>query len=430
MILDRSSTRSPGASPPRADSRGDDRGDASEGPAGQEVLKAEKRKLEARLAELEKALAPPRNGRGPDGPLGPEGAAEDLLDVLQSRRAAREAILSTPGEDPTRTLLSVGAADEVAPTAREGAVTVDLAGAGEEDPNGPTGGAVRRPRGQPTEALRGPVEQRGPRFEAPGFVQDQTRAAVLLEAQRWAGEWDETREQPERVLERSGGPAHERRATPLPASGLEGGPARTVWRSDRSRRYGRGPGGDAIERAIRLATDPVGQWTRDLEEGRGPAGRPARAGRRPQDSRDGEEGTRASPYGTGERSVPARSGSGERVRGEGRSAGPWNQSDSRTVWGPTGGTRGRGGSEGPSVRVEEQPGPMAHMAQSVEHIARAAAQARSLIAELAVTKQEGGKGTSPQVALKQFALSGFGQERSPVGLTPGEPGQIAKVVRA
>ena len=104
-IRDRSSTRSPGASPPRADSRGNDRGDASEDPAGQEVLKAEKRKLEARLAELEKALAPPLNGRGPDCPLGPEGAAEDLLDVLQSRRAAREAILSTPGEDPTRTLL-------------------------------------------------------------------------------------------------------------------------------------------------------------------------------------------------------------------------------------------------------------------------------------------------------------------------------------
>ena len=320
-----------------------------------------------RLAELEKALAPPRSGRGPGAPLRPAEAAEDLMDVLQDKRAVREAVRSSAGEDPVRSLLSVGLATEAASVEGKGAEEVDLTEADEEGADGPEKDGAGRTRGRPPEAHRW-----------------------------WSSEW--VREQP-------GGPARERAAASPSTPGRTEGLSRTGWQSGRHRLYARNLVGDTTgERSLRLATDPTGQWDRDWKEG-----------------------SRGS-YGAAGHGGPHGSGPGEQFRGEGRPAETWSRPDSRNTWGPTGGTRGKGGSDVPSVRVEELPGPLAQLALSVEQMAKTADRTRALMSDLTLVKQHGGA-ANPLVAVKQFALAGFGRNRSPIGLTAGEPGQAAKAAR-
>ena len=84
-----------------------------------------------------------------------------------------------------------------------------------------------------------------------------------------------------------------------------------------------------------------------------------------------------------------------------------------------------------SVQVEELPGSLAQLAQSVEQMARSAAQTRSLMSDLTLVRQQGGARTAnPLAAVKQFSLKRFGRHRSPIGLTAGESGQAAKAARA
>ena len=212
------------------------------------------------------------------------------MDVLQDKRAVREAVRSSSGEDPVRSLLSVGLATEAASVEGKGAEEVDLTEADEEGADGPEKDGAGRTRGRPPEAHRW-----------------------------WSSEW--VREQP-------GGPARERAAASPSTPGRTEGLSRTGWQSGRHRLYAQNLVGDTTgERSLRLATDPTGQWDRDWKEG-----------------------SRGS-YGAAGHGGPHGSGPGEQFRGEGRPAETWSRPDSRNTWGPTGGTRGKGGSDVPSVRV-------------------------------------------------------------------------------